>query len=102
MTTGRKILVIKHGALGDIVQALDGFASLRAGHKDDHLAVLTSPGFAGLLSMMPYFDEVLVDHRAGPLQLVRNVSCGGCCAGTGTVSMIFNHHAGHAAIWTMC
>ena len=73
MTTGRKILVIKHGALGDIVQALDGFASLRAGHKDDHLAVLTSPGFAGLLSMMPYFDEVLVDHRAGPLQLARNV-----------------------------
>ena len=35
MTTGRKILVIKHGALGDIVQALDGFASLRAGHKDE-------------------------------------------------------------------
>ena len=27
-----RILVIKHGALGDIVQAIDGFASLRAGN----------------------------------------------------------------------
>jgi ADP-heptose:LPS heptosyltransferase len=35
------ILVIKHGALGDIVQAMDAFASLRAGHPDAHLAVLT-------------------------------------------------------------
>ena len=27
-----KILVIKHGALGDIIQGLDAFASLRAGN----------------------------------------------------------------------
>ena len=25
----RRILVIKHGALGDIIQGLDGYASLR-------------------------------------------------------------------------
>ena len=60
----RRILVIKHGALGDMVQAMDGFASLRAAHKSDHLAVLTSPPFAGLLAASPYFDEVLVDDRA--------------------------------------
>ena len=58
------VLVIKHGALGDMVQAMDAFASLRAAHKSDHLAVLTSPPFAGLLSASPYFDEVLVDDRA--------------------------------------
>ena len=29
----RRILVIKHGALGDIIQGLDGYASLRAGHS---------------------------------------------------------------------
>ena len=69
MTSGRTILVIKHGALGDIVQGLDGFASLRAGHGGDHLAILTSPAFAGLFGMMPWFDEVLVDRRGGALNL---------------------------------
>ena len=60
----RRILVIKHGALGDMVQAMDAFASLRAAHKSDHLAVLTSPPFIDLLTASPYFDEVLEDDRA--------------------------------------
>lgn len=69
MTRRRQILVIKHGALGDIIQGLDGFASLRHGHKDDHLAVMTSPAFAGLMRLMPFFDEVIVDPRAKPWNL---------------------------------
>lgn len=64
MTSGRTILAIKHGALGDIIQCFDGFASLRAGHAGDHIAVLTTPGFAGFFAMMPWFDEVLLDRRA--------------------------------------
>ena len=68
----RRILVIKHGALGDIIQGLDGFASLRAGHQGDHLAVLTTPPFAGLFAAMPFFDDVLVDERASPLNLMAN------------------------------
>ena len=32
-----RIPFIKHGALGDIVQALDSFASLRAGNPDAHI-----------------------------------------------------------------
>ncbi len=67
--SGRRILVIKHGALGDMVQAMDAFASLRAAHHSDHLAVLTSPPFAGLLSASPYFDEVVVDDRAPIIRL---------------------------------
>ena len=59
-----KILIIKHGALGDMVQALDGFASIRAGHPDAHLALLTTKPFAGLARAMPFFDEVIVDRRA--------------------------------------
>lgn len=60
----RHILVIKHGALGDIIQAMDAFASLRAAHKDDYLAVLTTKPFAQWLEASPYFDAVLVDDRA--------------------------------------
>ena len=69
MSSGSTILVIKHGALGDIVQGFDGFASLRAGHPDDHLAVMTGPAFAGFFGMMPWFDEVLVDRRGGLFDL---------------------------------
>ena len=59
----KQILVIKHGALGDVVQGFDAYASLRAGLPDAHIAVLTSPAFAGFMQMMPWFDEVLIDPR---------------------------------------
>ncbi|MCE2517687.1 MAG: glycosyltransferase family 9 protein [Alphaproteobacteria bacterium] len=61
-----QIMVIKHGALGDMVQAIDGFASLRAGHPKARLILLTTAPFAGLARAMPFFDEVLVDRRAKP------------------------------------
>ena len=59
-----KILVIKHGALGDILQAMDAFASIREAHAGAHLAVLTTPPFADFLRDAPYFDAVLIDPRA--------------------------------------
>ena len=59
-----RLLVIKHGALGDIIQGLDTFASLRAHHPDAHISVLTTAAFAPLMKMMPFFDEVLIDERA--------------------------------------
>lgn len=59
-----KILVIKHGALGDIIQGIDAFSSLRSAYPKAHIAVLTSPAFAGLMSAMPFFDEVIIDERA--------------------------------------
>ena len=63
MAKQKQILVIKHGALGDVVQGFDAYASLRAGLVDTHIAVLTSPAFAGFMQMMPWFDEVLIDPR---------------------------------------
>lgn len=64
MPTTERILVIKHGALGDIIQGLDSFCSLRRGHPDAHIALLTGPAFAGLARLMPWFDEVIIDPRA--------------------------------------
>jgi len=63
MGKNEKILVIKHGALGDIIQGFDAFASLRAHFPDAYIAVLTTPVFASLLSASGWFDEVLVDRR---------------------------------------
>lgn len=69
MAAQEKILIIKHGALGDMIQALDGFASVRAGHPNAHLALLTTAPFAGLAKAMPFFDEVIIDPRAKVWQI---------------------------------
>ena len=41
----RRVLVIKHGALGDIVQGLDAFASFRAGNPQAHIALIPASDF---------------------------------------------------------
>ena len=57
------ILVIKHGALGDIIQAIDAFESLRRSFPEAHITLLTAPGFASLLSDSGWFDAVVSDPR---------------------------------------
>lgn len=69
----KKILIIKHGALGDIIQALDAFASVRQGNVNAHIAIMTTPAFVNLMRAMPWFDEVINDPRAGILQLESNL-----------------------------
>ena len=72
-TAKDKILVIKHGALGDIVQGLDAFASLRAGNPQAYITLLTSPGFVSLAKMMPWFDDVVVDPRARLINFIASL-----------------------------
>lgn len=67
-----RILVIKHGALGDIVQGFDAFASLRTGYPKANISLMTSKGFVSLAKMMPWFDDVILDSRSGPLNFVAN------------------------------
>ncbi len=62
--TGRKILVIKLGALGDFIHAMHAFADIRAHHFGDHISLLTTAPFAALGRASPWFDEVRVDARA--------------------------------------
>lgn len=57
------ILVIKHGALGDIIIATAGFAAIRAAHPDAHIVLLTTKPYAELLAASPYFDEIWVDSK---------------------------------------
>jgi len=59
------ILVIKLGALGDIVQATGPFAAIRAHHKDARITLLTGPAYEGFLKDSNWFDEVWVDERPG-------------------------------------
>jgi ADP-heptose:LPS heptosyltransferase len=66
-----KILVIKLGALGDIVQAMAPAAAIRAHHRDAKIVFLTTAPFAELALQAPYFDQVWIDERPrGPAGLL--------------------------------
>ena len=62
-----RILVIKHGALGDWILATGCFAAIRRHHPLAHITLLTTPAFADLGERCPYFDEVWTDERASVL-----------------------------------
>ncbi|MGE0257025.1 MAG: glycosyltransferase family 9 protein [Alphaproteobacteria bacterium] len=53
-----RILVIKLGALGDVVQATGPFAAIRAHHPGAHITLLTTPPWADLLAMSGWFDAI--------------------------------------------
>lgn len=60
-----RILVIRLGAVGDVVRTLPAAAAVRAAYPRAHLAWLVEPGSASLLRGQPWLDEVLVFPRAG-------------------------------------
>ena len=69
MTGRARILVIKLGALGDVVQALGPAAAIRRHHPDAEIVLLTTAPFERFLREAPYFDTVWADERPGPLDL---------------------------------
>jgi ADP-heptose:LPS heptosyltransferase len=58
-----RILVIKLGALGNVVLAMNAFAAIRAFHATARISLLTTAPYADWLRQAPWFDEVLVDRR---------------------------------------
>jgi ADP-heptose:LPS heptosyltransferase len=58
-----RILIIKLGALGNIVLSFQAFAAIRQFHPTAHIAVLTAKAFAPWMRLFPWFDEVVIDPR---------------------------------------
>lgn len=61
--TQEQILIIKHGALGDIILATGPMAAIRAHHPNAHITLLTTPTYAKLLKKSPFADDIWVDSR---------------------------------------
>lgn len=59
-----KILVIRHGAFGDIVQTDGALRDIRAHHPDAEIVLLTTPPFRKLLERCPHVDRLAIDERA--------------------------------------
>lgn len=60
----KRILVIKHGAFGDVIQAEGALRDIRENHPDAFIAVLTMKPYRAILARCPHVDEVIVDERA--------------------------------------
>ncbi len=63
MSARRNILVIKHGALGDIVLASAAFKAIREAYPDAEIVAMTSKTYATLLAQSPYFNEIWSDRK---------------------------------------
>ncbi len=64
------ILIIKHGALGDIIQANGAIKDIKKNFPHDKVFLLTTPHYAEFLSSCPYVDGVLIDQRLPRWNLV--------------------------------
>lgn len=76
----KRVLVIKLGALGDVIQALGPMRAIRSFHRNAHITVMTTKPFAGLLEKTGFFDAVIIDKKPkwydlrGWLSLQHNLS----------------------------
>ena len=57
------ILIIKHGSLGDIIQANGAIKDIKKNFSDQKVMLLTTPPYANFMSSCPYIDGVLIDKR---------------------------------------
>jgi ADP-heptose:LPS heptosyltransferase len=64
-----RILVIRLGALGDLVLCFRAFCEIRCAHPNAEIALLTMPAFADFARSMPWFDKIIIDDRAPALRV---------------------------------
>lgn len=69
-----RILVIRHGAFGDLIQADGALRDIRAHHPHADIALLVAAPYSRLMARCPHVDRVIADARASPLQLRRNLA----------------------------
>jgi len=62
----RRILIIRHGALGDIALSFTAFQAIRQAHPDAEIVLLTTAPFADWLALAPWFDRVEIDRKPAP------------------------------------
>jgi len=58
-----RILVIKHGALGDFILATGPFQAIRNAHPDARITLMTTKAYADIARQGGWFDDVWIDAR---------------------------------------
>tara|TARA_B100000959_G_scaffold195737_1_gene204680 strand:+ start:771 stop:1703 length:933 start_codon:yes stop_codon:yes gene_type:complete len=57
------ILIIKHGSLGDLIQANGAMKDIKQSFPNDKVLLLTTSPYTHLMSYCPYINGVLIDKR---------------------------------------
>jgi lipopolysaccharide heptosyltransferase I len=65
-SSGPRILVVRLGAMGDVIHALPAVASLKHSFPGSHLTWLIEPQWSPLLERNPYVDSVAIFERGNP------------------------------------
>ncbi len=63
MAEQQRILIIKHGALGDVVLAMGTMKRLRELHPDAHITLMTMGMFIPMARQLGVFDDFITDNR---------------------------------------
>ena len=63
MSGGPRILAVRLGAMGDIIQCLPAVASIKHGIPKSHVTWVVEPRWAPLLTDNPYLDRVVLLNR---------------------------------------
>ena len=59
----KKILVIKHGSLGDIIFAIPSMISIRKKYPNALIHLLTEKKYVSFLFKSEIFDKIIIDNR---------------------------------------
>ena len=57
------ILIIKHGSLGDLIQANGAMKDIKESFPNHKVLLLTTPPYVNFMSNCPYINGVLIDKR---------------------------------------
>ena len=69
----KNILIIKHGSLGDWIQATGAFKLIRARYPKSHITILTQSNYAPLAYKCTWFNEVWIDDRLPLYKFFSNI-----------------------------
>ena len=67
-----KILIIKHGSLGDLVLSFGAIKTLNHHYPNDELYLLTQSNYKNIFIKLPYVKEILIDNRSSIVQSIIN------------------------------
>ena len=59
----QNILVIKHGAFGDLIQSDGIFRTIKNIYSSSNLILLTSSSYKNLMLASPYINNIIIDDR---------------------------------------
>lgn len=59
----QNILLIKHGAFGDLIQSDGIFRTIKNNYSKANLILLTSSSYKDLMLLSPYIDKIIIDDR---------------------------------------